>query len=307
MGFGEDQYRDGRPTVLTEARRRQPKNDQSLSLEAIAFLELEITGRCQLKCRHCYADSSSDGDHGTMTADDWEHVIDDAYVLAVDTVQFIGGEPTLHPELPRLVRYALGKGLNVDVYTNLVHVTPELWELFSLPRISLGTSWYSADADRHADITGSKGSHARAEANIAEALQRGIPIRAGIVEVVDGQDTATARRKLLALGVADIHVDRVRGVGRAARRVPDVSELCGRCGRGRAAISVHGDLSPCVIGRFLVAGNVKGTSVGDILGGQRWRQIVGSIPAQGVCTPSDSNDCDPSRKAQWTGRRAPSG
>jgi sulfatase maturation enzyme AslB (radical SAM superfamily) len=152
------------------------------------------------ECRHCYAGSSPEGDHGTMTADNWERVIDDAQALSMDTVQFIGGEPTLHPELPRLVRYALGTGLKVDVYTNLVHVTPELWELFFLPGVSLGTSWYSADPDQRADITGSKGSHARTRGNIAEALRRGIPIRAGIVEVLDGQDTATTRAELLALG-----------------------------------------------------------------------------------------------------------
>jgi hypothetical protein len=70
-----------------------------------------------------------------------------------------------------------------------------------------------------------------------------------------------------------------------------------QCGRCRAAITLYGDLSPCVIGRFLVAGTVKDEPLGDILGGARWDEIVGSIPAQGVCTPADSNDCDPSRKA----------
>jgi MoaA/NifB/PqqE/SkfB family radical SAM enzyme len=286
--------------VLTEARHRfaQPKNDQPLPTDVTSFLELEITGFCQLRCKHCYTDSSPESDHGTMTADDWERVIDDAHALSVDTVQFIGGEPTLHPELRRLVCYALGKELKVDVYTNLVHVTPELWELFALPGVSLGTSWYSADSDRHADVTGSKGSHARTRANIAEALRRGIPIRAGIVEVVDGQDTATAREELLALGVTDIHTDWARGVGRAAHGIPDISELCGR---GRAAITLHGDLSPCVIGRFLVAGNVKDEPLGDILGGARWGEIVDSIPAQGSCTPTDSNDCDPAREARGLG------
>ena len=205
-----------------------------------------------------------------MTADDWERVIDDAHALPVDTVQFIqfiGGEPTLHPELRRLACYALGKGLKVDVYTNLVHVTPELWELFSLPGVSLGTSWYSADPERHADVTGSKGSHARTRANIAEALRRGTTIQAGIVEVVDGQTTATAREELLALGVTDIHTDRARGVGRAAHGIPNVSELCGR---GHAAIT-------------------KDEPLGELLGETRWGEIVGSIPAQGVCTPADNN------------------
>ncbi|MBV9159963.1 MAG: radical SAM protein [Pseudonocardiales bacterium] len=73
-------------------------------------MELEITGFCQLKCKHCYADSSPESDHGTMTADDWERVIDDAQALSVDTVQFIGGEPTLYPELPRLV-VLVGRGV----------------------------------------------------------------------------------------------------------------------------------------------------------------------------------------------------
>jgi len=72
--------------------------------------------------------------------------------------------------------------------------------------------------------------------------------------------------------VTDIHTDRTRGVGRAARGIPDISELCGQCGRGRAAITLSGDLSPCVIGRFLVAGNVNDQPLGDILGGTRWRE-----------------------------------
>ncbi|MBV9140024.1 MAG: radical SAM protein [Pseudonocardiales bacterium] len=99
--------------MLAETRHRfmQPKSDPSLRAAGTSFLELEITGFCPLKCRHCYADSSPEGDHGTMTADDWERVIDDAQALSMDTVQFIGGEPTLHLELPQLVRYALGKGL----------------------------------------------------------------------------------------------------------------------------------------------------------------------------------------------------
>jgi sulfatase maturation enzyme AslB (radical SAM superfamily) len=89
--------------MLTETRHwfMQPKSDPSPQAVGTSFLELEITGFCQPKCRHCYAGSSPEGDHGTMTADDWERVIDNAQALSVDTVQFIGGEPTLHPEPTR--------------------------------------------------------------------------------------------------------------------------------------------------------------------------------------------------------------
>lgn len=268
-------------------------------LAPVTFLELEITGRCQLACLHCYADSGPDGGTGTMSTADWERVITSARGLGVRAVQFIGGEPTLHPRLPYLVRYALGAGLRADVYSNLVHITPELWELLELPGVSLGTSWYSADPATHAQITGNAGSFWRNRANIAEAVRRGIAVRAGIVEVIAGQDITSACEELRALGVRHISTDRARGVGRAARGVPPSrSQLCGRCGDGRAAISPQGDVSPCVLGRFLVAGNVKTTPLADILAGPAWAAITTSIPRDSgcvTCTPADSNDCNPSR------------
>ena len=49
-------------------------------------------------------------------------------------VQFIGGEPTLHPQFARIMARALQAGLDVEVYTNLVHVTGGMWELFQSPR-----------------------------------------------------------------------------------------------------------------------------------------------------------------------------
>jgi MoaA/NifB/PqqE/SkfB family radical SAM enzyme len=90
----------------------------------VSFLWLEITGKCQLHCTHCYADSGPAVTHGAMTEDDWSRVIDEARTLGVTMVQFIGGEPILHPNLSRLVQHALGRELTVEVFSNLVRVTP---------------------------------------------------------------------------------------------------------------------------------------------------------------------------------------
>lgn len=131
----------------------------------VRFMWMEITGRCQLRCTHCYADSGPEGGHGTMTITDWKRVIDEAAVLGVRMVQFIGGEPTLHPALAVLVDHALARDLEVEVFTNLVHVTPRLWETFSRPGVRLATSWYSDDPVEHVAITGRR-SHARTRAGI---------------------------------------------------------------------------------------------------------------------------------------------
>jgi MoaA/NifB/PqqE/SkfB family radical SAM enzyme len=93
----------------------------------LSFVWLEITGRCQLFCEHCYAESGPKESHGSMTRADWIDVIDQAGALGVETVQFIGGEPTLHPDLPFMVDHAVQCRLVVEVFSNLVHVTPQLW------------------------------------------------------------------------------------------------------------------------------------------------------------------------------------
>src|SRR6266567_7768494 len=122
--------------------------------DRLRFLWLEVTGRCQLRCRHCYADSGPYGGHGSMTAADWLRVLDEAVGLGVRNVQFIGGEPTLHPDLPQLVRHALGRGLGVEVYSNLARpLSEKLWALFEMPGVSLATSYYSPDAHTHEAIT----------------------------------------------------------------------------------------------------------------------------------------------------------
>jgi MoaA/NifB/PqqE/SkfB family radical SAM enzyme len=109
-----------------------------------------------------------------MGTADWLRVIDQAVGLGVAMVQFIGGEPTLHPRFKSLVEYALRQGLSVEVFSNLVHITDDLWELFSQPGISLATSYYSDRPEQHAAITG-RVSYARTKGNIAKAIRRGIP------------------------------------------------------------------------------------------------------------------------------------
>jgi MoaA/NifB/PqqE/SkfB family radical SAM enzyme len=52
-----------------------------------------------------------------MTPHDWMRVIDEAAGMRCRSMQFIGGDPTLHPALPALVRHALRR-MAVEVYSN---------------------------------------------------------------------------------------------------------------------------------------------------------------------------------------------
>jgi MoaA/NifB/PqqE/SkfB family radical SAM enzyme len=260
------------------------------------FLELEITGKCQLTCPTlCYAKAGPTEGHGSMSADDWKRLISEAAAIGVKKVQFIGGEPTMHPDFEALVHRALVLGLDVQVYSNLYRVKHEHWELFGHPSVSLATSYYSDVAEEHERVTGRKGSHAATRANIVQAVSRGIEIQVGIVEVFDGQRVAEAREELLGLGVSRVGMDRVRSVGRGETHDPTVSDLCGNCAKGRAAVMTDGTVTPCVLGRWLGTGNARDDGLATVFGGRQWADTAASIPPRaGACTPDDSGDCDPS-------------
>jgi MoaA/NifB/PqqE/SkfB family radical SAM enzyme len=201
-----------------------------------------------------------------MTEGDWERVIGQAADLGVGHVVFIGGEPTLHPALERLVRLTVGLGLDAEVYSNLVHVSPALWELFSEPGVSLAVSWYSGDRTEHTIITGGRDTWRQTRANIAEAVRRGIPVRVGLVDgIVPGQRSGEGERELRELGVVDVGRDWLREFGRGTRA--DAGQACGSCGRGIAAVLPDGSVAPCPLTRWLRAGNVGDAPLGEIVGG----------------------------------------
>jgi organic radical activating enzyme len=249
----------------------------------LRFLSLELTSRCQFICPgHCYAQAGPTQGHGSMTDDDWRRVIDEAAALGSDTVQFIGGEPTLHPSFTSLVHHALGAGLRVRVYSNLFRVRAEHWALYARPDVRLATSFYSDDPAEYDRITGRRGSHDSTRANIREAVRRGIPVRVAVIDRGNGQRTEQARAELLRLGVRDVTVSLVRAVGNAAASsvIPSTSVLCGRCADGKAVVLPDGQVAVCEIGRFLIGGSIKASSLFAVLSSPRWPRASPAVRAR---------------------------
>ncbi|MET7715494.1 radical SAM protein [Streptomyces sp. NPDC005407] len=264
----------------------------------ILSVECELTSRCQLECQHCCTMSSPKVSHGSMALDDWRQVVDDIAALGIPAVQFIGGEPTLSLNLIPLINHALCRGLEVEVYSNLTHIRPGLWAALEQHGVRLATSYYSDDPAQHNTITKGRGSHGRTLANIKEAMSRQIPLRVGIVTVLEDQRVDQAMAELRELGVERIQVDRTRKVGRAAEEsgtITNVSELCGRCFHNRVAVSPDGDVYGCILSRFMPTGNVRTRLLRDVLSGERWAEARAAVPLPMTngCPPDDSGDCDP--------------
>lgn len=252
-----------------------------------------------MECVHCYAESGPAGSHGQMSTADWKRVIDEAAGIGVRMVQFIGGEPTLHPDLAVLMEYALSRELEVEVFTNLVHIRPQMWELFSRHGVRIATSYYSDSAAEHEQVTQRRGAHARTRANIVEAVRRSVPLRVGVINMIDGQRSDHAVAELQNLGVTEIGVDHLRQVGRGIRdTAASTDQLCGNCGDGVLAIAADGSVWPCVFSRWLPIGNVLDQPLAAITAGETAtktrRELVAAFaqrPIEARCSPDKL--CDP--------------
>ncbi len=79
---------------------------------------LEVTRRCDLRCRFCFADGGSPGEDPSLEA--MKAAVDDIVSQrGQPLLQLSGGEPTLRDDLPELVRHARAAGCShVQVNTN---------------------------------------------------------------------------------------------------------------------------------------------------------------------------------------------
>jgi MoaA/NifB/PqqE/SkfB family radical SAM enzyme len=243
----------------------------------IEFMELELTRSCDLECVHCYNESGPLVGHGPMMGPDWIDAIDQGVALGMQRVQLIGGEPTRHPDFPAILNHAVAEGLSVSVFTNLTHIKDEWWPLLGRPGVTISTSYYSDVAAQHDRVTTRTGSHAKTRANIIKAIGRGIQVKAAVTTVFPGQRVKECVAELKALGVEKVAVDGVREVGRGGGSC-DVNELCGLCGFARVAILPDGVVTPCVLGRWLKTGNIRVTTLAEILAGDAWQRTVQRIP-----------------------------
>lgn len=80
---------------------------------------LELTSGCQLRCKNCYLSSNGGRESKDFMPTDFvRKMISDAKELGFAEIVFIGGEPTLHPDLPELMQFVIASGLTPILATN---------------------------------------------------------------------------------------------------------------------------------------------------------------------------------------------
>jgi len=185
-----------------------------------------ILTRCNLQCRHCYINPDQHGDAtvSVETAIAWLkrfHHPDKKSNLIL-----LGGEPTLHPDLDRIVRAAREIGyasLTIDTNGYLFHdildkVTPAEVDYFS----------FSLDGatDGTNDRIRGRGSFERCTAGIRAAVEKGFA--ASLIYTVSRENLHELTRMvplLKQLGVSRFFIQVIGIRGRSARSGGDALQL----------------------------------------------------------------------------------
>ena len=97
--------------------------------ERVALPVIPITSACNLDCPVCYTVNKNEGAHA-ISKDGFQRILDRLREQNedLDVINFTGGEPTLHPELPELLRMARRAGFRrLTVSTNGLRLTDEAY------------------------------------------------------------------------------------------------------------------------------------------------------------------------------------
>lgn len=303
-------YRD----VLDDASRRY------LPLS----VSLELTHRCNLRCRHCYIPDLTAAD-GLPT----ERILTLLEELVAEGTLFLtltGGEPLLRRDWWPIAKRARALGLAVRLLTNASLIDDETADRLRALDVVVEVSMHAADPAAFEAVTGRPGSHEAAIAGVERLRARDVPVLLKVPVTVHNREEVESVFELACRVGAECRAD-YRIVHRKdgareplAARVRE-EEMTGFYGSPRFAGARPGsatsrpvqDGPPCAAGvRFaciaangdVLACNVMPGSAGNVLErpfGSIWRESDWFRTLRGVRRP-DLGECAACERAVYCSR-----
>lgn len=115
--FGTLFYSKSKTPVFNESYfEESPENGSKFILSAPVLAILEITGRCNLSCMHCYRPGAKKNKELSFNV--VKNLISEFKDMGVVGILYLGGEPFLHKDLPKMLEESKRAGLKNEIITN---------------------------------------------------------------------------------------------------------------------------------------------------------------------------------------------
>jgi len=197
----------GEDTGREEDRRLVIRGKSRLS-----SVDLEFSGRCNLRCAHCFAALSQKD----MSREILENVFAGIDALEPTTLTINGGEPLLNPLLPEALSQARARQMRVNLMTNATLVTEDTAAMLKESGVALVAVSLDFFEEMHDAIRGC-GAFTRAVNGIKLLVSRKVPvsITAMIQESTAGRVEEFKDFCLVELGASAMRFSSVSPIGKA--------------------------------------------------------------------------------------------
>jgi radical SAM protein with 4Fe4S-binding SPASM domain len=159
-------------------------------------VQIEVTKRCNLGCRHCYVPGTAGQDEDDLPTESLFALIDRLDRWGVFTLELSGGEALLRRDICDVIEYAARRCLAVVLYTNGTMLRPvlssRLVSMVSCFAISLDGAQQCHDA-----VRGMKGAFAETTRAITEAASLGARVTVSYTLTPETEGDAEDVRRLV--------------------------------------------------------------------------------------------------------------
>lgn len=144
--------------------------------QQLTNLHIEITGRCNERCVHCYIPHNNK--LFDIETNFFYGILEQCREMRLLHLTLTGGEPMLHPDFCDFLRKCKEYDFSVNVLSNLTLLDEETLNVMKEnPLLGVQVSLYSMDSEIHDEITQNRGSFEKTRDSILRLIENGIPLQ----------------------------------------------------------------------------------------------------------------------------------
>lgn len=139
---------------------------------------IEVTEKCNLRCKHCYLDASCEKT-SVITYEQFKNLVEVFKKNHVLNLELTGGEIFVNPDAYKILELALKQFATVGILTNGTILSDEVLNLLSKnkEKIMINVSIDSTNPEVHDTFRGMKGAFSKTCSNIKRLTDAGIAVR----------------------------------------------------------------------------------------------------------------------------------
>lgn len=164
---------------------------------------IELTGSCNLRCVHCYAETYRNQHTRTMKTEQIKHIIDQWVDMGLLELFITGGEALTRHDFAEIYTYIRKKGVFVALLTNATLINTKILDLLEeYPVEMVSITMYGMTKETYENVTGVDGSYDQFMNAIQLLRERKIPFELKTIGLtINYHETLDMRKFAEELGV----------------------------------------------------------------------------------------------------------